>query len=169
MQWLRMTRREQDALLARLASMPSFLRTIFGALSESDALAPGPDGSFSPVEHCWHLADLEREGYAVRIRRLLEEADPTLPDFDGARIAEERKYRTRALVEGLEAFASTREANLRKLRSIEGGAWRRSGIQERFGKIMLCDLPVMMAQHDDSHRQEIAEWTRSRQRNAGSN
>ena len=72
---------EQATLLQRLSAMPTFLDDAFGGLSTTDALVEGTDG-FSPVEQCWHLADLERDGYAVRIRRLLNETEPALPDFE---------------------------------------------------------------------------------------
>jgi hypothetical protein len=31
-------------------------------------------------------------------------------------------------------------------------------VQEGFGPVSLCDLPSMMAEHDDSHRREIEAW-----------
>lgn len=166
MQLMRMTSLDRDALLLRLAQMPDFLQAAFADLSASDALLPGPDDAFSPVEHCWHLADLEREGYAVRIHRLLAEVDPVLPDFDGARVAEERGYKTLALAAGIMAFRAAREANLATLRCIKSDAWSRSGIQEGAGVIALCDVPAMMAGHDAGHRQEIDAWARMRKGNA---
>lgn len=48
--------------------MPAFLTERFAPLSAEEARVPGPDGGFSPVEQCWHLADLEREGFGTRIR-----------------------------------------------------------------------------------------------------
>src|SRR6266853_1399608 len=89
---------------SKVQAMPDFLEASFGTVSPLEAATPGPNGAFSPVEHCWHLADLEREGYAVRIRRLLEEDNPGLPDFDGARIARERSYTSLSLAEGIDAF-----------------------------------------------------------------
>jgi len=108
------------------------------------------------VEQAWHLADLEREGYASRIRRLLEETQPQLPDFDGARIARERDYRSLSLAEGMARFAASRAANLAALRLVPETAWQRSGVQEGVGALVLADLPRMMAEHDRGHRQEIA-------------
>ncbi len=169
MQFQRMTSLDQDALLSRLARMPDFLQAVLADLSASDVLLPGPGGSFSPVEQCWHLADLERDGYAVRIRRLLAEVDPVLPDFDGARVAEERKYKTLSIAAGIQAFRVARAANLATLRSIQMDEWSRAGIQEGVGAVALCDLPAMMAAHDAWHRQEIDAWSRMRSGNAGPN
>jgi hypothetical protein len=162
MKYLSLTRPDREALWRSLEGMPGFLEERFAALSAADAAAPGPEGAFSPVEHCWHLADLEREGFGERIRRLLAEADPYLPDFDGARIARERAYKSRSAAEGVAAFRRQRAANLALLRSLDAEQWSRSGTQEGVGPVALCDMPAMMAEHDQSHRAEIEEWGRSR-------
>jgi DinB superfamily len=162
MRYMQLTKADGASLLDQLEAMPDLLETTFGALSAAAARAPGPEGSFSPVEHCWHLADLEREGYAVRIRRLLAEDDPTLPDFDGARVAAERGYKTRSLAAGIAAFRAARLANVRKLRALSGGDWIRQGVQDGVGAVALCDLPAMMADHDEGHRREIEAWERAR-------
>ncbi|HSD26101.1 MAG TPA: nucleoside triphosphatase NudI [Vicinamibacteria bacterium] len=148
-------------LLAKLEEMPGFLEKAFGALSSGEAAVPGPNGTFSPLEQCWHLADLEREGYGTRIRRLLSEDDPFLPDFDGDAVAQERRYRSLALAEGLRAFRAARADTLSVLRSIRGDEWERAGRQEGVGPVALRDLPAMMAEHDAAHRSEIEAWMRA--------
>ena len=163
MRYLGMARMAQDALLAELQAMPDYLAGAFTGLSAADAAMPGPDGALAPVEQCWHLADLEREGYGLRIQRLLGEVDPVLADFDGARIARERAYRSRSLAEGLTAFRQARGRNLARLRTLTAGEWPRTGIQEGVGPIALCDVPAMMAEPDAGHRQEIADWLRARE------
>lgn len=114
------------------------------------------------MEHCWHLADLEREGYAERIRRLREDVEPWLPDFDGARIARERRYTSRSLAAGIEAFRGARRASVALLRTLRPDEWSRRGWQEGVGAITLCDVPVMMAEHDRAHREEIERWAQVR-------
>jgi hypothetical protein len=153
-----LSRGERAALLQDLEAMPAFLRATLGRLTPAQAALPGPGGSFSPAEQAWHLADLEREGYAVRIRRLLEEERPRLADFDGARIARERGYRSLSLLEGIAAFESARRENLAQLRGVRGDAWSREGTQEGIGAVALCDLPALMGEHDRGHRAEIREW-----------
>jgi hypothetical protein len=157
-----MTREDQDTLLEQLSGMPDLLESTFREISPEEARLGGDD--LSPVEQCWHLADLEREGYGVRIQRLLSEAEPALPDFDGGRIARERDYRSLSLREGLSAFRHARAENLSTLRRLSVDEWQRRGTQEGVGSIGLCDLPLMMAEHDAAHRAEIEEWVRARRR-----
>lgn len=161
MQSIKLSQIERRELMDSLTGMSQFLRQAFGSLPPEQALAPAADGAFSPVEQVWHLADLEREGFGLRIRRLLEETSPHLADFDGTRIAEERNYRARSLAEGLSAFAAARAANLALLRSLAPEAWTRGGTQDGVGPVSLCDIPVSMRQHDESHIAEIREWQQS--------
>lgn len=155
MKFLRLDRTERAELMERLRTMGDFLAERFASLSPQEAVAPGSNDSFSPVEQCWHLADLEREGFGERIRRLLAEERPQLPDFDGARVAEERQYRRLSLADGLAAFRAARAANLAALAALTSEQWLRAGEQEGVGPVALCDLPHMMAEHDAAHRSEI--------------
>jgi hypothetical protein len=79
-----------------------------------------------------------------------------LPDFDGARVAEERRYREKPLRAGMAAFRAGRAANVAALRGASDQAWSRAGHQEGVGPVTLRDIPRMMGEHDDSHRAEIA-------------
>ena len=161
MRYMLLTRADQDTLLERLSTMPAFLADAFSGLSATDALIEGADG-FSPVEQCWHLADLERDGYAVRIQRLLSEIEPALPDFDGERVARERNYKSLSLAEGLAAFRRVRAENLAALRALSVTEWERRGTQEGVGRVGLCNIPLMMAEHDAAHRAEIDAWRERR-------
>ena len=132
------------AILARVAArMPA-------------ALVRVRSGPFALVEHVWHMADLERE-FAERIRRLLGEADPFLPDFDGERIAKERQYLTLDLAAGLTAFAAAREETLRFLGAVASEAWARCGRQEGVGAVSLAEMPGRIVDHDRAHLNEISD------------
>jgi hypothetical protein len=52
-----------------------------------------PGESFSALEHVCHVRDIERDGYRVRIRRLLDENDPSLVSLDGDELARETPIR----------------------------------------------------------------------------
>jgi hypothetical protein len=151
----------REELLAELESMPLFLEKVFAGLSAEQITRSGPEGLFSPVEQVWHLADLEREGFAARIDRLERELDPHLPDFDGAAVAAARNYRSLSLEAGLKAFRAARAGNVEKLRRMSDEAWPRSGIQEGLGKVSLCDIPAMIRAHDAAHKEEIHRWQES--------
>src|SRR5688572_23591842 len=123
MQYMQLDSTNRKQLMDSLAGMKEFLYKSFASLTEEEASAPGPEGAFCPLEQVWHLADLEREGFGLRIQRLQSEVSPHLPDFDGDKIARERNYRSLSLVDGLRAFEAAREANLATLQtlSVEAG------------------------------------------------
>jgi DinB family protein len=161
MEYMKLNTAQREELLASLNSMPEYLREIFAVLTPEQARTPGPDETFSPVEQVWHLADLEREGFGVRIQRLLTEPEPHLPDFDGTKIAAERNYRSLSLEKGILAFTEARRKNIAALSAIDSAMWSRSGTQESVGSVSLCDIPNFMHQHDSAHRAEIEAWKNS--------
>jgi len=142
-------------VLKELEAFPAFLSEVASRTDAETSRRPVPGGVFSLVEQAWHLADLEREAYGQRIRRLCNEERPALSDFDGDRIARERNYRTRSLAEGVAAFAVARAENIRFLLSLAPEDWSRTGTQEGVGEIRLADVPRMMMKHDAAHRREI--------------
>lgn len=141
-------------LLARLATLPALLREVAAALAAAHDRRPAA-GGFALVEHVWHLADLEREGYGTRISRLLTETDPALPDFDGDRIAREREYLRGDVALGLELFAQARARNVERLAGLDAAALSRAGSQAGVGEITLVRVPRMMAAHDAGHVAEL--------------
>jgi len=152
-----MNRRELETLFLTLESTPALLARAASEVPEDSVRQRGTAGGFSLVEHVWHLADLEREAYGVRIRRLLTEDEPVLSNFEGDRVARERMYLRRDLAEGLLAFTTARTRNLQRLREVSAEDWKRAGRQEGVGRIELSDVPRMMTEHDRAHGVEIAE------------
>jgi len=158
MKYMRLNTQQQQDFLCQLASMANYLEQAFSGLGPEDQIRNGVDGSFSPIEHIWHLADLEQQGFAQRIHRLQTEICPDLEDFAGARIAREGNYKQRSWTRGLEEFRNARNANLAILRKLDEQQWLRRGTQHGVGPITMCDMPSLMAEHDDSHRNEITAW-----------
>jgi len=159
-QYMKLNDVERESLLRSLAGMTDFLSKAFAGLTDEQARAPGPDGAFAPVEQVWHLADLEREGFGLRIRRLQSEDHPHLPDFDGTKIAHDRDYRSLSLQEGLRAFNAARADNIAALHAVSADEWTRGGTQEGVGDVSLCDMPIFLLQHDEAHKAEIDDWSR---------
>jgi hypothetical protein len=151
-----MNRRELENLLLTLESTTALLARAASSLRAGDERIRARAGGFSLVEHVWHLADLEKEAYAVRVRRLLSEERPRLSNFDGDRVARERGYAARDLAEGLGVFALARRRNVERLRAVSAEEWSREGIQDGVGALRLSDVPRMMAEHDREHTAEIA-------------
>jgi hypothetical protein len=147
-----MNRHRTLLLLSRTAELLASALAAAPSLSERRA----GSGGFSVTEHLCHLADLEREGFALRLLRLLVEASPVLADFDGARVAAERNYAARDPREALHRFCEARRLNLSRLFSMSEEDWTRWGTQDGVGKVTLSQLPARMAAHDAAHLCELA-------------
>ncbi|MGH9943976.1 MAG: DinB family protein, partial [Pyrinomonadaceae bacterium] len=112
------------------------------------------------LEHLCHLRDLEREGYAERIRRLLVETDPFLPDVDGDRLAKERDYNRQDFARAHAGFAGARAANVAALNVLSPEQLGRAGTLEGVGPVTLGRLLELMRDHDDAHRRELRDLGR---------
>lgn len=152
-----MTTKKLQSLVGFLAATPASVSRLVQNLSRSEARWKPSAQAFSALEQVCHLSDLEREGYGVRIERLIGEEQPLLPDFDGGKIAAERDYNKRQLELMLDAFADSRAANLRALNKLSLADFERSGTLETVGHITLETLLVKMREHDEGHLQELNE------------
>ena len=114
----------------------------------------GPD-EFSVLENICHLRDIEVEGYAVRIQRILTEEKPFLTDIDGSRLAIERDYNRQNLKEALSTFTSARRNNLAILEKTTPEELERTGDLELSGSISLRKLVEMMCEHDEGHLEDL--------------
>jgi hypothetical protein len=145
------------ATLERLGAMPAFLEAALHEAGEDHfAMRPSED-AFSLVEHACHLRDLEREGYLVRVRRILTEKTPALEPFDGQAVAEARDYASQDAHAAAQDFAAARRELLAVLAVLAALApddlEREATFEGR--RIMLADLAILVDAHDAEHRQEI--------------
>jgi len=108
---------------------------VIAALPEGAWNLKPSQAEFSVCEHVCHLRDLEAEGFTPRIDRLLHETDPFLPDFDRDRLARERDYNSQSASAALDAFASARQANVRRMSGWSRAELGRRGSQEHVGAI----------------------------------
>jgi hypothetical protein len=141
-------------LLDRIAEMPRYLEAAVGASDTEQLSVRGPGETFSIREQACHLRDLEREGYHVRVRRILEEDVPDLAGFDGDAVATARNYPAQDARAAARDFAAARAELVAIFRRATPGQLAREATI--FGKrITLSDLAAMIDEHDRGHREEI--------------
>jgi len=140
--------------IERLESMPDFLMASIERASPDRLTARLAPGEFSLLEHACHLRDLEREGYVVRVRRMLAERSPALEPFDGAAVARARDYLSQDARRAAQEFAAARRELTGLLAPLTDEDLGREATFE--GKpIRLRGLLEMMLEHDRGHRAEI--------------
>jgi hypothetical protein len=142
------------AAIEHLATMPAFVAAAIDAASRDELVfRPGKD-EFSLVEQACHLRDLEREGYLVRVRRMLAEDAPALDGFDGAAVARERDYLAQDARGAARDFAAARRELIGLLAPLTPPQLGRQATFEG-RRIALGDLVAMIVEHDRGHREEI--------------
>lgn len=143
------------ALLDFLNETPNRLARLIEELLVPELCLKNSEGEFSALENLCHLRDLELQGYTRRIKRLLDESDPVLADFDGARVAAESNYHNQQADLALQTLKKARRENVRTLRSLTEEQLERAGTLEGVGKITLRRLAEMMREHDEGHIEDL--------------
>jgi hypothetical protein len=106
---------------------------------------------FCMIEHACHLRDLERDGFAPRVRSVIEEEDPLLHNFDGGAVAAASNYREQDPIDAINAFLEARKRTIDALRAMPQSAFSRTGHYEGRAPITLADVVAGMIGHDDDH------------------
>jgi hypothetical protein len=140
----------------RLGSMPAFVSSALASVPADELRRQPRPGEFSLVEHACHLRDVEREAYAVRVRRMLGEREPALEPFDGGAVAQARDYPSQDAFAAARDFTQARGALVASIAALTPADLAREGT---FGdrRVCLADVIAMMVEHDRGHREEIAQ------------
>src|SRR5215471_21442738 len=142
-------------VLASLGKTPELIKEMLSSVPQSSWNARPLAGEWSFAENLCHLRDLEREGYGVRIVRILEEERPFLSDFDGGTIARERHYVEQDAGQALKDFAAARANNVARLGELESGSLTRTATLEDSGVITLRKLMDFIQEHDSKHLDDL--------------
>jgi hypothetical protein len=150
-----MTPDELQELTAFLAATPQMVGQFAEGLTSADLVLKPSESQFSILENVCHLRDIEIEGYTVRINKLLSDADPFLPDLNGAKLALDRDYNSQSFDHALTAFQEARLENVGRLSEMSSAELNRTGVLEGEGPITLSGLLLKMREHDQDHLAEL--------------
>ncbi|MFL6209757.1 MAG: DinB family protein [Pyrinomonadaceae bacterium] len=146
---------ELQTLIAFLAETPAVVQRLTTDLSVAEQRWQPAPAEFSALAQVCHLRDIEREGYTVRLRRLLAEDEPMLPDIDGGQLARERDYQSQDFNTARAAFADARRANVALVNTLAPAQLARAGTLAGVGQITIARLLELMRAHDEGHRAEL--------------
>jgi hypothetical protein len=143
--------------LAFLAQTPQRVAALVAQIPDAAIRQRTAPDAFSALEQVCHLRDIEQDGYAVRVRHVLDEVNPLLTDIDGAKLAAERNYQAQDLAGALAAFERSRGESLLLLHAASALELERTGHFEGSPPITLAGLAGMMREHDSEHLQQLKE------------
>jgi hypothetical protein len=135
-----------------LAQTPGLVREIVSSAPDVDRKQ---DDFFSIRESVAHLRDIDTLGYETRLRLMVNEAHPTLPDVNGAQIAIERDYASLPIEPELAALEQSRAASMALLRTLDEAMLDRTAELETVGSVTLRELLERWITHDTEHLAEM--------------
>jgi hypothetical protein len=140
--------------IAQLRVTPDILETVFATIDEERATQP-LDGPWGPKHLLAHLTLTDRMGAIGRIRRILAEDHPLLPEVD-----EDAALRDSGLLSNtasglLEGFLAARHENVRWFESLSPEAYQRTGHHSAVGDLTAEQLLYHAAYHDTLHLQQL--------------
>jgi len=144
------------SLIDDFAAGQQLLREAINGLSRDQILARPVPGKWSTLEVVCHLADFEIVG-ADRIKRVIAEDKPTLPDGDERAFAAGLAYHSRELEEELQLIGSIRASTARILRMLPDAAFTRIGNHTAAGPLTLQQLVERGVNHVKHHVKFIDE------------
>ncbi len=158
--------------LSELQNMPRQLQQTV-ALIPSDRIDWKPESwggcpseNFSVPEHVCLLRDIDRDGYQVRIRRMLNEVEPCLASLDSYKIARERRYEATDLQVTLKEFRHARSTTFEQVRGLSDVQLARAGEFAQYGRLSLRAVVHYLRCHDQQHLAGI-HWLAGRIASAG--
>jgi hypothetical protein len=139
-----------DSLINDFAAGPQLLREAVRGMNREQLVARPVPGKWSTLEVVCHIADFEIVG-ADRIKRVIAQNQPTLPDGDEKAFAEALHYHDRELEEELQLIGGIRASTTRILRALKEEDFARIGTHTAAGPLTLQQFVERMAKHIRHH------------------
>jgi hypothetical protein len=110
-----------------------------------------PAERFTALGHVCHMRDIERDGYHVRLARVVDEELPDLLSIDGYELARARRYDDDSLDQALADFRAARAETLRRVRAWAPDAGTRAATFGDLGRVTATGLLHVLRSHDLQH------------------
>lgn len=146
---------ERTEILKGLRAGPIVLRRLVRQLDDKTIRTRPADSEWAIVEVVAHLADTEERAQA-RTRRMLTEAEPSLPGYNPDALAIERGYLAMDIERELDRFERLRLETIDLLERLDETGWHRTGNHGEHGTITVQQLAAHTAGEDADHFAQIA-------------
>ena len=121
-------------LIAHYREQPAQYRAYVSRLEQAAVQAPIKPGEWSPHQLLFHVRTVDMQAYGPRLERILNEARPTLDDFDEAVWMAEHYDPAELPSAILDAWDTFRKRTADLLTSLPAEAWNRTGLQPYWGE-----------------------------------
>ena len=145
-----------DHLLAHYLAGPRLLQQAVAGMTREQMTSRPVRGRWSTLEVVCHVVESDMV-LAHRMKRVIAENKPTLPDGDETVFASRLAYHQRDLEEELQLIGSVRAQVARILRTLADDDFGRVGNHTAAGELTLQQLVERGANHIQHHLKFIAE------------
>jgi hypothetical protein len=149
-----------DEAIAKLSAAPQEVEDAVCGLTE-EQLSQKPTEFFSIRETVLHLRDIDIFGYEKRLRLMLTEDYPVLPDIDGAKLAIDRNYSALPVGPAIEDWKRSRALSIHRLKGSSAQDLNRRAEMQGTGPIDVRRLLELWIEHDQAHIAELMELRRA--------
>ena len=145
---------DRQALIERYAAGHQAVLDALHGITDAELDArPSPD-QWTAREIVHHLADSEMTS-AIRLRRLLVEDHPDIPNYDEEAFARRLFYTERPIAAALDALNAARRTTLEILERMTEPDWQRSGTHSESGPYSAQTWLEIYAAHAHDHAAQI--------------
>lgn len=148
-----------------LAASASTVVAELASLGEEGGWRPEP-GEWSANECVGHLIEVERRGFAGRIRRILAADRPDIPadleNWDPPAVAEARRDPFRSGAELAAEFDGLRADGVGLVRGLTSADMARVGVHPMVGPLRVDELLGEWVHHDRNHIRQMLAVTQAR-------
>lgn len=149
----------RNYLMGALEGAPDVFEHILAGVTDEEIDRRPDPNRFSIREIMAHLAEWEPI-YHERMRRIRDEDEPVLPNYDEGQLAIDHDYAHKDLAEQIRLFRSGRTENMAFLKSLQPAEWHRVGNRPEIGNVTIEAIAILMPLHDAYHIRQIGEWRR---------
>jgi hypothetical protein len=143
------------SLLDELQAFPLWLEMRLAA-PEIDWHCKPAIGEWCLTEVMCHLRDVEHEVHQPRFQAILQSEGAFLPGAVADEWVDERAYHRQNGPRALASFLALRAETVALLPKPDSALWQRQGQHSFFGPTTMHELLNLVVQHDQAHRQQIA-------------
>ncbi len=145
---------ERAEITSCLRSVPDLIVEILQGLSDDELRRrPSPD-EWSALEVCCHLRDYAQEE-GVRVRRLVEEDNPTLEAYDQEAWARERDYLGDDPARVRTALRAFWGGLAYQLEGLADAQWERGGTHQEIGRVTVRSRTERQVAHAQAHLEQL--------------
>lgn len=142
---------EHQRLIERLESSAEDFVSSLGKFSDEELHASPTPNDWSIHQLAAHLRDTEEQVFAYRLKRILNEENPAVPNFDQEVWLREHYSASEPLKKILAEFRNIRKKEILLLRKMPAKAWERTATHPEYRTISLEWLMTRNVNHTLDH------------------